>query len=153
MRGFFSGGPPRPLELLDPEAEHSRFSPHCRPDGAPNHTALLLRLPEFNRNPQVTRPKRSLLGEQTRGRWEGGWRLKAFVEEKTHVCSHVWWLNAAVVAECCSGCSPHIYGWVLVSVFFKFLFFFKQLHIMRKFLQSTTSRVRVRVRVRFRVRG
>ena len=44
--------PTRPLELLDPEAEHSRFSPHCRPDGGPNHTALLLCLPEFNRNPR-----------------------------------------------------------------------------------------------------
>ena len=97
MRGFFPGGSPRPLELLDPEVEHSCFSPHCRPDGAPNHTALLLHLPEFNRNPQVTRPKRSLLGEQSRGQWEGGWRLKAFVEEKTHVCSHVWWLDAAVI--------------------------------------------------------
>ena len=40
----------RPLELLDPEGEHSHFSPHCRPDGAPNRTALLLCLPEFNSN-------------------------------------------------------------------------------------------------------
>ena len=53
LRGFFPGGSLRPLELLGPEAEHSRFSPHCRPDGAPNRTALLPRLPELNRNPQA----------------------------------------------------------------------------------------------------
>ena len=43
--------PLRPLELLDPEGEHSHFSPHCRPDRAPNLTALLPCLPELNRSP------------------------------------------------------------------------------------------------------
>ena len=90
--------PLRPLKLLDPKLEHSSFSPHYRPDGAPNYTALLLHLPEFNSNPQVTRPKRSLLGEQSRGWWEGGWRLKASLHKKnTQVCSYVWWPDAAVI--------------------------------------------------------
>ena len=101
--------PLRPLQLLDPEVEHSSFSPRCRPDNAPNHTALLLHLPEFNRNPPVMRPNHSLLGEQSRGWWEGGWRLKSFVEEKD---ARVF---LCVVARCCSNwCSLHIYGWVLV---------------------------------------
>ena len=90
--------PLRPLKLLDPKLEHSSFSPHYRPDGAPNYTALLLHLPEFNSNPQVTRPKRSFLGEQRRGRWEGGWRLKASLQKKImNVCSYVWWPDAAVI--------------------------------------------------------
>ena len=119
--------------------EHSRFSPHCRPDGAPNHTALLLRLPEFNSKPQVRRPKRSLLGEQSRGRWEGGVEAESFFAEEKHAR-----LFLCVVARCCSNwCSPHIYGWVLVSVFSKFLFF-KHLHIMSKFLQSTMSTCKIR---------
>ena len=41
----------RALKLLDLEGEHTRFSSHCRSDGAPNFTALLPRLPELNRNP------------------------------------------------------------------------------------------------------
>ena len=115
----FSWAPPlRPLELVDPEGEHSHFSPHCRPDHASNLTAPLPHLPELNRNPPQSRGQSVvfLVSRAEAGGKRG--RLKVFVEEK-HTC-----VFPCVVASCCSNwCSLHIYGWVLVSVFSKFLFF------------------------------
>ena len=78
--------PLRPLELLDPEAEHSRFPPHCRPDGAPNHKALLLHLPEFNRNPQSWGQSTVFLVSRAEagGKGGGGWKL--LCRRKTKTC-------------------------------------------------------------------
>lgn len=44
---------------------------------------------EFNRNLPVTRPKYSLLGEQNRGRWEGGWRLNQILQHALFVIDNL----------------------------------------------------------------
>ena len=100
------------------------------------HSAVPLP-PSVQQKPPVIRPKCSLLGEQNRGQWEGMEAESFCRRNNTHVIP-------CLLAGCCSNwCSSHIYGWFLVFVFSKFLFFY-QLHIMRKFLQSTMSTCKIK---------
>ena len=96
------------LNLLDPEGEHLQFSTHYRLIGAPQpHSPPPLPPSQLNGNLLVTKPKHSLLGEQNRGWWEGGWRLKVFLVEEKLTCEFL-----CVVARWCSNrCSLNIYVW------------------------------------------
>lgn len=60
-----------------------------------------------------------------------GGELKALMEKKKKTVCVYEWPYAVVIGI-------YIYGWLLVSVFSKFLFY-DQLHIMRKFLLSTVK--------------
>ena len=75
----------------------ARFSPHCRPDGAPNHTDLLLHLPEFDRNPRSRGQSAIFLVSRAEPVGRGVEAESFFVEEKQRRVFPVCWLDAAVI--------------------------------------------------------